>query len=957
MNPLVQLRECGQSPWYDYIRRGLITSGQLQTLIDQDGLMGMTSNPAIFEKAIAGSTDYDEAIRDAVSELIGVKDIYERLAIQDIQDAADVMKPVYESSQGRDGYVSLEVSPDLAFDTQGTIEEAVRLHAAVARKNVMIKVPGTAEGLTAIEELLSLGININVTLLFSVGMYEQVARRYVRGLERFAANGGDVGQVASVASFFVSRIDNLIDKQLEAKIKDESNVSQRTMLEGLLGKVAIANAKLAYQKFEGIFESPEFQSLKAKGARVQRVLWASTGTKNPNYPDTLYVDQLIGPDTVNTMPEATFAAFRDHGMVKNTIQEGIEEAKATIQQLSEVGISLEKVTDILLRDGAQLFVDAFDQLMGVISRKRSEVLGDKLDRVTYSLGSMQSQVDACLKEIQAKNLVRRIWAKDPTVWHQDPEQQKIIRNALGWLTISQEQLPQIALLQVVAKDIKDAKFKHVLLLGMGGSSLCPEVLRMTYGVLEGYPELHVLDSTVPSQVRAFELQGDLSKTLCIVASKSGSTTEPLVFQKYFFERMRQVVGEKAGEHFVAITDPGSLLEGVAKQLHFRHILPGVPEIGGRYSALSNFGMVPAALMGINIEHFLHQAERMRHSCEASVPAHENPGAVLGAVLGILAKAGRDKLTFVTSPALWDLGAWLEQLVAESTGKEGNGIIPVEGETVGEPNVYGQDRVFAYIRYEQGADHNQDAAVTALEQAGHPVIRVNVADLLNLGQEFFLWEMATAVAGSLLGINAFDQPNVQESKDYTKAHLETFKKEGKLTESSPLLVDADVQVFADEMNGQALKGRSTLDDLVATHVSRLQAGDYFAMNVYVERTDAVHEIFANIRTKIRKSKQVATTLGYGPRFLHSTGQLHKGGPNSGVFIQVTSDDVEDLDIPDEPYSFGILKAAQALGDLQSLTAKGRRVIRVHLGADVLQGLARLERAIESALWPTSTENSE
>jgi len=509
-------------------------------------------------------------------------------------------------------------------------------------------------------------------------------------------------------------------------------------------------------------------------------------------------------------------------------------------------------------------------------------------------------------------------------------------------------MPHIARLQTVAKDIQEAGFQHVLLLGMGGSSLCPEVLRMTYGVIDGYPELHVLDSTVPSQVRSFEQHVDLSNTLCIVASKSGSTTEPLVFQKYFFERMRQVVGEKAGKNFVAITDPGSLLEGVAKELQFRHILQGVPEIGGRYSALSNFGIVPAALMGLNIERFLHQAERMRHSCEASVPAQDNPGVVLGTVLGMLAKSGRDKLTFVTSPALWDLGAWLEQLVAESTGKEGKGIIPVEGESLGAPEVYGQDRVFVHLRYEQGLDPEQEDRVKVLEQAGHPIIRIDVADLLNLGQEFFLWEMATAVAGAMLGINAFDQPNVQESKDYTKAHLEAFKKEGKLAEASPLLVDGDVQIFADEANGQTLKGSATLDDLVAAHVTRLQSGDYFAMNVYVERTDAVHAIFDRIRTKIRGTKQVATTLGYGPRFLHSTGQLHKGGPNSGVFIQVTCDDAEDLAIPDEPYSFGILKAAQALGDLQSLTSRQRRVIRVHVGSDVIKGLTRLEQAIEAAL---------
>lgn len=377
MNPLVQLRDVGQSPWYDYIRRGLITSGKLQALIENDGLMGMTSNPSIFEKAIAGSADYDEAITQVASMVTSVKPIYERLAIQDIQDAADLLRPVYETSEGRDGYVSLEVSPDLAFDTQATIDEAVRLYSTVSRDNVMIKVPGTPEGLPAIEELLSQGININVTLLFSVAVYEQVAWSYIRGLKRLAAHGGNLNRIASVASFFVSRIDSLIDKNLEVKITEESHPGRRAMMEGLLGTVAIANAKLAYKKFQEIFASSEFQSLKAEGARVQRVLWASTGTKNPKYPDTYYVDNLIGPDTVNTMPEATFAAFRDHGKVKDTIQEGLAEAKDTMQRLAEAGISMEEMTDTLLKDGAQLFVDAFDQLMGVIDRKRASVLGAK----------------------------------------------------------------------------------------------------------------------------------------------------------------------------------------------------------------------------------------------------------------------------------------------------------------------------------------------------------------------------------------------------------------------------------------------------------------------------------------------------------------------------------------------------------------------------------------------------
>ncbi len=953
MNPLKQLRTVGQSPWYDYIQRSLITSGELQAMIDQDGLMGVTSNPSIFQKAIAGSTDYDEELQRVAAQVTSVKQIYEALAIRDIQDAADVMSSVYESSKGRDGYVSLEVSPDLAFNTEATIEEAHRLWNAVSRPNVMIKVPGTPEGLPAVEHLLSQGVNINITLLFSVKVYEEVARTYIRGLEKLVANGGDVSKAASVASFFVSRIDTLVDSQLDAKLKDEPDASQRATLESLKGKVAIANAKIAYLVYQEIFSSAQFQALKQKGAMVQRLLWASTGTKNPQYPDTYYVDNLIGPDTVNTIPAATFKAFRDHGTVKETLTEGQDEAKATMQALADCGVCMADVTETLLKDGARLFVESFDQLMGIISSKRSEVLGPKINRQTQSIGNFEPAVQGTLKDLQSQNFVRRLWAKDATLWHQDPEHQRIIRNALGWLTISEKQIQHIPRLKAIAEEISHAGFKHILLLGMGGSSLCPEVCRMTFGVVSGFPELHVLDSTVPSQVKSFEQRVDLEKTLCVVASKSGSTTEPLVFQKYFFERMRQVKGDKAGENFVAITDPGSLLEGMAKELHFRDIFPGVPEIGGRYSALSNFGLVPAALMGVNIEHFVYRAERMRQSCDATVPAANNPGVALGVLLGTLAKAGRDKVTFLTSPALSDLGAWLEQLIAESTGKEGKGIIPVEGEPLGEISVYGNDRLFAYIRYTGGADPTQDAKVEALKEAGHPVVHIEMADLINLGQEFFRWEIATATAGTLLGINAFDQPNVQESKDYTKSYLEEFKKNGTLPEELPLVTDGDIRIFADASNQQALNGASSLEQIVAAHLSRVQSGDYVAINAYVERTPAVHDSFQNIRTTVRDAKHVATTLGYGPRFLHSTGQLHKGGPNSGVFFQVTSEVDQDLAIPGEPYSFGVLAAAQALGDMQSLTTRNRRVIRVHLGADVESGLKRLHAAVEVALLAERT----
>ncbi len=581
---------------------------------------------------------------------------------------------------------------------------------------------------------------------------------------------------------------------------------------------------------------------------------------------------------------------------------------------------------------------------------QERALDPGMNHQTYVVGAFDEAVRDALDDLHAQDFVRRIWAKDPALWHEDPAHQAVIRNALGWLALSEQQIRHVSRLQAFADEVKNAGFTHILLLGMGGSSLCPEVYRMTFGVIQGYPELHVLDSTVPSQVRSFEERVDLEHTLCIVASKSGSTTEPLVFQKYFFERMRRIRGDRAGENFIAITDPGSLLERLARELRFRDIFPGVPDVGGRYSALSNFGMVPAAAMGVNVEALLRQAERMRRRCDSTVPVADNPGITLGVVLGTLAKAGHDKVTFITSPAVSDLGAWLEQLIAESTGKEGMGLIPVDDEPLGVPHVYGNDRVFVYIRYADGAVPEQDATVDALQSAGHPVVRIDCTSLVNLGQEFFRWEMATATIGSLLGINAFDQPNVQESKEFTKFYLDEFKQNGRLPEESPVITDGDVRIFADDANRQALNGASSLPHAVAAHLSRVRTGDYVAINAYLERTPAVHDAFQRIRIIIRDAKRVSTTLGYGPRFLHSTGQLHKGGPNSGVFLQVTADQKADLDIPDEPYSFGTLAAAQALGDMKSFCTRNRRVIRIHLGCDVEEGLRRIQKAMEEALSP-------
>ncbi len=950
VNPLKELLKYGQSVWLDYIRRKLITSGELKRLIEEDGLRGMTSNPSIFEKAIAGSTDYTDFLDSLKSRTdLDAKARYELLAIRDIQDATDLMRPVYDEARRKDGFVSLEVSPYLARDTQGTIEEARRLWKTVQRENVMIKVPGTAEGIPAIKQLISEGININVTLLFSQQVYERVAEAYIAGLEQHAASGGDLSRVASVASFFISRIDTLVDSIATEKIKKTSDPAQQALLRSIQGKVAIANGKLTYQAYLGIFSGPRWDALARKGAQTQRVLWASTSTKNPAYRDVLYVEELIGKDTVDTIPPATFDGFRDHGKVRNSLTENIAGAKETMETLAKAGISMKEVTDKLTEDGVKLFADAFDQLLAAVEKSSKSTIAPRVSKQTYTLpGDLAAAVKTSVDDWRANGKVRRLWQRDASLWTGADE-----ANWLGWLGITEEQIARIDDLAKVAADAKSGGFAHVLLLGMGGSSLCPEVLRMTYGKIAGYPELHVLDSTDPAQIRWFDQKIDVSKTLFIVSSKSGSTLEPNIFKQYFFEQVKKAVGaEKAGSRFIAITDPGSKMQQVAEADRFRHIFFGLPTIGGRYSALSNFGTVPGAVMGIDSKKFLERTEEMVQACASCVPVEENPGVMLGLILGSAAKMGRDKVTIIASPGISDLGAWLEQLLAESTGKQGKGIIPVDREAIGRPEVYGSDRVFAYLRLESAPDAAQDASVAILEKAGQPVIRISLEDPYDLGQEFFRWEIATAVAGSVLRIHAFNQPDVEASKIATRNLTSEYEKTGSLPAEKPILEDQGLKLFTDEKNAaelaRAAGSQKSLVGYLKAHLGRLKSGDYFALLGYIQMNQEHEQQLQTMRHAVRDRKQVATCLGFGPRFLHSTGQAYKGGPNSGVFLQLTCDDANDLAVPGQKFTFGIVKAAQARGDFQVLAERNRRALRVHLGADLRSGLNTLSAAIKEAL---------
>ena len=940
-NALQAVAELGQSIWLDYIRRTLITSGELKRLVEHDSLRGVTSNPTIFEKAISGSKDYDDLLAKMNREKLTPSEKFERIAVRDIRDACDVLRPVYNETKGRDGFVSIEVSPLLALDTRGTLEEARRLWNEIDRPNLMIKVPGTPEGVPAFQQLIREGINVNVTLLFAQSAYVKVAEAYIAGLEQRLADGKDISKMASVASFFVSRIDTVVDKQLEEKAKSAAP-ADAARLRSLEGKAAIANAKQTYRQYQQIFSGPRWEKLAAKGARTQRVLWASTGTKNPKYSDVLYLDSLIGPDTVNTVPPATLDAFRDHGTATVTLTQGLDEADRVMNNLAAAGVSMDAVTDGLLADGVRLFRESFEQLIAAIE-KNSPAPQSKIDDMHYSLPEAERKaVEETLDDWQKNNKAARLWKMDPTLWTNEDE-----GKWMGWLGVTSEQTAHLQPLLDLQDDVKREGFTHVLLLGMGGSSLSPEVTAKTFGKQRGYPELLILDSTDPEQVQAVERSVDLKRTLFIVASKSGSTLEPNIFKQYFFEKVGDEIGkDKAGSHFIAITDPGSKMEAVADHGKFRCVFHGIPSIGGRYSALSNFGMVPLAAAGVDVRKFLDCTEEMVQACRPTVPVRENPGVLLGAILGTLGRRGRDKVTIFASPGISDIGAWFEQLIAESTGKIGKGLIPVDRESIGAPSQYGSDRVFVYLRLASAIDAEQDAKVQALENAGQPVVRIEVKDAYDIGQEYFRWEIATAVAGSVLGINPFNQPDVEAAKVVARKLTSQYEESGSLPKETARLEQEGISLFTDDENWQAIAG-GDLDAVLRRFLTRLTPGDYFALLAYIPMNLANEAALQRIRHTVRDATKNATCLGFGPRFLHSTGQAYKGGPNSGVFLQVTCDHKEDVRVPDQQYTFGVVEAAQARGDFSVLLERKRRALRVHV-ADVKTGLARLGRAVDAAL---------
>jgi transaldolase/glucose-6-phosphate isomerase len=914
-----KLTNLGQSLWYDYMERRILENGELAKLINQGEIKGLTSNPSIFNHAIAQSKDYDSALIPMSWSGYTDKMILEQLMVEDIKRVADLLKPLFDKTHGGDGFVSLEVKPDLAYDTEKTIEEARRLWNIVNRPNVMIKIPATEPGLPAIRQSIAAGININITLIFSINRYKEVMDAYLSGLEDRIKAGKPIDHINSVASFFVSRIDTKVDKYLEPIVQVSNSKSK--IAHSLLGKIAIANARLAYVEFRKVFESGRFNKLQVKGARLQRPLWASTSTKNPAYSDTMYVDELIGNHTVNTVPPQTLQAFRDHGKAKLTIEKDLDLARKAFSELKSVGISIQRVTKELEEEGVQVFSESYDSLIASVKRRREDAL--------VELGPLAKSVSTRIAQLESDHFLSRFYSMDSSLWTNDPKSREEVRIRMGWLNLPDASKALLQGLHEFTSEIKKAGYTQALLLGMGGSSLAPEVISRIFRDEISGLKLTILDSTDPAQVLRAAQKNPVVSTLFIVSSKSGGTAEVKAMFQYFWKRAKRSIGDKAAEHFIAITDPGSSLEKLAFDHKFRKIFLAEPKVGGRYSALTTFGLLPAALMGIDVSHLLDCAFWMASECSADQPFGRNPGFVLGAVMGEAALRGKDKLTILADPEVAPFGAWLEQLVAESSGKQGKGILPVDGETPTKPDLYGTDRLFIYLR----RTGRYDGQVKLLRKAGHPVLSQDFVDNYALGAEFYKWELAVAIACSILWVNAFDQPDVQDSKNRTVAKISYYLEHHGFDETKPLLDDDGISIY-----GNFPSDGMGLTRLVDKFLAAGKPGDYVAINAYLMQDQKNAAALQELRSWVMVKTKLATTLGFGPRFQHSTGQLHKGGKNNGLFLVITADPKKDVEIPEEGLSFGVLEHGQSLGDMEALEARGRRVLRIHLAKpDLLKTL--------------------
>lgn len=913
MSAIDKLHQLGQSIWYDNIERRLLKNGEMEKMIIDGEIRGVTSNPSIFQNAIAKSTDYDSAIQPLAWSDWDAEEIFFQLAIEDIREACDLFLPLYKESDGSDGYVSLEVNPKLAYDTDGTTKQVKELWERVNRKNLMVKIPATKEGLPAIRKSIATGINVNVTLIFSVERYEEVIDAYLSGLEERISKNLPVEKIASVASFFVSRVDSKVDGLLEDLLINREIDS--TTYQSLKGKAAIANSRLAYELYEREVHSERFKKLIEKKAKMQRPLWASTSTKNPDYRDVVYVEELIAENTVNTVPPKTLDAFRDHGDSVVRIKDDLENARQLFPALERVGILISDVTQALEDEGVSAFEKAFVSLLATIKERK--------DNFQRKISSLTDVVSRSVQKLDEIHLISRLYEKDPTIWTKKPDEFEEIQKRLGWLDAPYFAREYIVEINNFRDEIIREGYTHAVLLGMGGSSLATEVFSLSFrGVVDGL-SLKVLDSTDPRQVISTENEIPLEKTLFIVASKSGGTSEVQALMKYFYRKTKTLLGNRVGNHFIAITDPDTILEKQAKDLGFRKVFYADPTVGGRFSALTKFGLIPAALIGVDLDSFIQNSLEFSTQCRPGVPAARNPGLVLGVILAEAAIMGKDKLTIVAEEPFRSFGSWLEQLIAESTGKEGKGIVPIDVEPFVDSKHYSQDRLIVYLK-------NDGIFENIIEEYSNnnlPIITFDLRDPYDLGSEFFRWELATAVACSLLGVNAFNQSDVQDNKNRTKQKIEEFIKTGAFSFEDPIIDNERFSVYSHNLNKN--DHHKELKEIIKSFLSQGSPNDFVAINAYLPRNKKVEAELQEFRKYVLSETNLATTLGFGPRFLHSTGQLHKGGPDSELIIQIVDSPEIGIDIPEMKITFRDLLYAQGVGDYEALAHRNRRIIRIQL----------------------------
>ena len=948
-NPLCDLRRHGQGVWLHGLRRLLGSADSLAGLSSSYGVSGIDTDLLTLAGAVARGPEYRDSLERWANHEALARPV-EALLIEEATLAARLLAPVYAETGGRDGYVSVDLDPSLAHDAGAIALARRRLLAAVDEPNVMPRLLPTDSGCAVLEALTAEGRSVHIGPVFSVAGVERATEAFARGAQRFSETGEPAGRLASVISFGLASLDDAVDELLQASIRAAERDTSGA--ESLLGSTATAMAKVACRRQRELLARRLPEALRDAGPRALRLMWSDVTTGDPRRRRLRYIERLIGPDTVAAMPFGMMCDFARAGVVEPTLGQRVDEAEEIIADIESTGIDLAAVGAELEESRIELLKLRYNELDNVLVGAIEAVAADRQKAASAvadgaEWAALEPEIPAVLIDPAGLDdrFPMRLWSKDVSLWSRDRATQELIRNRLGWLDLIESTPPMSSSARSFVEQLEEGDVEDVVLLGMGGSSLCAEVCRQVFAV-DG---IWIVDSTIPARVAAVASAVDPARTLVIAASKSGTTVEVQALLDFFYARATPML-EQPGDRFVAVTDPGTPLEQTALEGGFRRLWLAPTDVGGRFSALSVFGTLPMELMGIDAAAIGAAARRMAASCAPGTSASTNPGTRLGAALFKAHEGGRDKVTLSCSPSLRAFALWAEQLIAESTGKEGVGLVPIVDEPFAEIPAYGDDRLFVALDLAGEDDAERDEWLAALRDAGHPVMRFVIEDRHSIGAEFVRWQIAAATVGALMGINPFDQPDVQRSKDRTGAILAAYEVGTPMSDRAPVAMDTGWTVFADLERDKELAERQIgggLDSWIGAHLGRAQVPDYVALQAFVARQPRTRSALQEVRRLLLERRGVASTLGWGPAFLHSTGQLHKGGPEHGVFLQITADDREDVEVPGAGYTFGRLARAQSLGDLEALEEGGRRVIRVHLN-DAASGAEALLDAADRGL---------